>query len=649
MVRFSGKILSFFLLLCMEVLNAGNIPSRYVESSATESGQRSGELRRQIADCERLGTSYLTTDPKKAGYYAREGLRLATELNNELLKARLARLLGSTYTMTGQYDSAEYYLTLAGKLAEQTGSGELSGMINLSFGTLLTRQKRNEEAMHRLLAARGIFEKNGDRENLRRTLGNIAGLFMYQHNYTQAEKYYLEARDISASLNNHSGLGQAFPGLVKISLEKQQTEKALEYALASVNEFHLSGEKAFESVALKELAGIYLEINQIEKAREAGQQSLAVARETGITRYIASALGILADISYREGDYVKSTGFAFESLKTDSSDIETKTRLLTVLTNCYISLKKPEMAVRYFDWYRKEIDIQVNEKYRQSISEMEVRYETQKKELEIRQLQTRKRLITQSAVSAMAILTLIVITLIFREKNIRTKKKLSDHRVVQLEQEKQLIATQSLLAGEETERHRLAGDLHDGLGGLLTGVKLKLSSMKENSIITSENMEHFAHALDLLDKSIAEMRRVAHNLMPETLMHYGLRTALSDFASQAAPEGKPEIHLSNFGDDLRYSRELEITVYRITQELVNNALKHAQATQIDVQLFTETGRICVQVIDNGKGFDTGQMNLQNQGKGLQSIHDRITAFNGRFEILSEPGKGTESTLEFLIS
>ena len=172
--------------------------------------------------------------------------------------------------------------------------------------------------------------------------------------------------------------------------------------------------------------------------------------------------------------------------------------------------------------------------------------------------------------------------------------------------------------------------------------------MKENAIITSENLAHFNHALDLLDTSITEMRRVAHNLMPETLMHYGLRTALNDFIKQVAPEGPPKISLNTFGDDLRYEKEIEITLYRITQELTTNALKHAHARQIDIQLFTEKDRICVQVIDNGIGFDPERLDPSKAGKGLKNINDRVTAFGGKFEIISLPEKGTESLIEFMI-
>ena len=502
--------------------------------------------------------------------------------------------------------------------------------------------------MSKFIAARKVFEQSNDRESLRRTLGNIAALFMYQHNYNEAEKYYRETEKLSTKLNNHNGLGQAYSGLVKIYQERKLTDKALEYAQSAVREFNISGEKAYESLAYKEVATIYLEKKDLTSAEENAIKSLALAREAGISRYVANSLEILAQIRLKGARYQESIESAFESLKTDSTDSETKSAMLANLMKCYSCLGKPELANSYFNRYKKEIDSQVNEKYQQSVSEMEVRYQTEKKELEIQTLQAKKRVVTFAALSAVLALLLFVIILIFRQKNIVSKKKIAEQKIVQLEKEKQLIATQSLLKGEEIERSRLAGDLHDGLGGLLTGVKLKLSSMKENSIITSENLAHFNHALDLLDTSIAEMRRVAHNLMPETLVHYGLRTALSDFIRQVSPEGAPQIRLSNFGDDLRYSKELEVTVYRITQELVNNALKHGQAQLIDVQLFTEIGRICVQVIDNGIGFNRN-ISSEKKGKGLQNIDDRITAFNGHFEILSEPGKGTECTLEFLIS
>lgn len=171
--------------------------------------------------------------------------------------------------------------------------------------------------------------------------------------------------------------------------------------------------------------------------------------------------------------------------------------------------------------------------------------------------------------------------------------------------------------------------------------------MKGNSIITSENAETFDHAIRLLDTSISELRRVAHNLMPETLNRYGLKTALNDFVTEMSTNQTPALSFRFFGEDVRYQTQLELTVYRIAQELVNNALKHSGATNINLQLIGETNRICVQVVDNGKGLDTS--GKSGDGKGLVSIRDRVAANNGRFELESVPGQGTEATIEFLLS
>lgn len=170
--------------------------------------------------------------------------------------------------------------------------------------------------------------------------------------------------------------------------------------------------------------------------------------------------------------------------------------------------------------------------------------------------------------------------------------------------------------------------------------------MKGNSIITSENADAFDHALRLLDTSISELRRVAHNLMPETLNHYGLKTAFNDFINEMNNNPATQLTFSFFGADIRFDSQLELTTYRIAQELVNNALKHAEASRIDLQLIADIDRVCVQVVDNGKGFNANA--TSGKGKGLVSIRERVAANNGNFEIESTPGHGTDVSVEFLL-
>jgi signal transduction histidine kinase len=471
---------------------------------------------------------------------------------------------------------------------------------------------------------------------------------MYQHNYTQAEKYYLGSETLSKQIQDYSGLGQVYSGLSNIYLKRGFPEKALDYAVLSADAFHQSGEKAYESVAYREIANFYLKLDDFPKAEENANKSFSLATEAGISRYISNALSILAEIYFRQNKFELSIEKSLESLQLDSTDTEIKRILFSNLMMCYINLGKTNQALKYFERYNKEIDTQVDENYQISISEMEVRYETEKKELAIQALQSKKRFNTLAGLSIILIMLIIVIILVFRQKNIISKKKIAEQKILRLKNQKQLIATKAILKGEETERIRLASEIHDGLGGLLTSAKLKLSFLKDHNPDSGNTTELVDNALHLIDNSIVEMRRVAHNLLPETLRHYGLKTAIYDFTNEITPEGLPKIRFSNFGDDLRYKKEVEIMIYRIAQELINNALKYAQASLIDIQLFLEPHRICLQVIDNGIGFETKFLNHFKNGKGIQNIQNRVTAFNGRFEILSEPGKGTECTLEFLI-
>jgi signal transduction histidine kinase len=167
--------------------------------------------------------------------------------------------------------------------------------------------------------------------------------------------------------------------------------------------------------------------------------------------------------------------------------------------------------------------------------------------------------------------------------------------------------------------------------------------MKGNAIITREAIDLYDHALGLLDTSIKELRHVAHNLMPESLFKYGLHQGLKDFCDGTGSAGI-KLSFAFSGIDQRFDEKLEIASYRIVQELVNNAIKHSGASEIEVQLVSEEERLTLKVQDNGRGMD---MKLSEQsGKGLANIRSIVASFDGHFDLSSEHGKGTEAIIEF---
>ena len=213
------------------------------------------------------------------------------------------------------------------------------------------------------------------------------------------------------------------------------------------------------------------------------------------------------------------------------------------------------------------------------------------------------------------------------------------------EKEKQLVALNSLLQGQELERARMAKDLHDGLGGMLSGVKLSLSSMKGNQIISEEHAVLFQKSILQLDSAISEMRRVAHNMMPEALLKFGLADAVNDLCQWLSENGNIRAHFEKINFDDRLSSDQEVVAYRMIQELVNNAIKHSACKSIIVQLSKNENIVQLLVEDDGKGFDTGMLNSA-KGMGYENLNNRVDYLKGTLSIKSEKEKGTSVMIEF---
>lgn len=173
--------------------------------------------------------------------------------------------------------------------------------------------------------------------------------------------------------------------------------------------------------------------------------------------------------------------------------------------------------------------------------------------------------------------------------------------------------------------------------------------MKGNLIMTEENRQAFERSMDMLDSSIQEMRRVAHNMMPEVLVRYGLDAAMKDYVAEINKAGMVKVVYQSMGlEDKEVEKSAALAIYRIVQELLNNVIKHARATEALVQLFNENDKLVVNVEDNGKGFDT-RLSEEKGGMGWRNIRSRVELLNGKIDLQSSPDKGTAVNLEFNIA
>ena len=602
-----------------------------------------------------LSWGYLSEDFEKSKHYAIAGIAIAEKTKNLLMTGTLYRNLGVAYYMISQHDTALIHLQHALDIAQKVKNNLLTAQVYGAMANLYNVTGEYTKSLQYYLKALPIFEKEGRKDRVRVILGNIGSLNNAMQNFDEAEKYFLQSEKLSIELNDKAGLAQAYDGLNRVNIHRKDYKKALDYAFKAADFSRQTGNKQEEAIAIQGIAWVYYEhYKDYNKAEAYARKGLKLTEELGFPSDIAAMLNTLSNIYFHQARYRECEATALKAIAIDTTDANIFSNLAANVIRAGIHLGDKKQALYYFDRYRQIFNIQSAKEFQQALQDMTVKYETEKKEREILKLSSQKQkrnIVIYSLSGLFIILTGLGFSIFHnvRKNKIIVEQQLlvKEKQLAELEKERQLIATKSVLKGEESERSRMARDLHDGLGGLLSGVKINLSSMKGNSIITSENAQAFDHAIRLLDNSISELRRVAHNLMPETLNHYGLKTALHDFIGEMGNNPEVMLTFSFFGADIRFESQLELTIYRIAQELVNNALKHAEAKKIDLQLIADVDRICVQVVDNGKGFDTKCNPCE--GKGLFVIRDRVTAYNGTFELESTPGHGTEASIEFLLS
>jgi signal transduction histidine kinase len=284
-----------------------------------------------------------------------------------------------------------------------------------------------------------------------------------------------------------------------------------------------------------------------------------------------------------------------------------------------------------------------------NINNLEVKYKTSEKEKKIiqnqlriakqeRELQRRNNLLILAAAAAV-LLGLILLLLRTTQRN---RKRILLQRIRNMEQENAIEKLQATIAGEESERSRIARELHDGLSAMVAAAKMNLAVLGRESD-TAMRSEVYQNTLDLLDEVGTELRLTAHNMMPTAIAAHSLDEAIANFCNYAAKGKNINIDFQAYGDFGQLPDNYRLTVYRIIQELVNNVVKHAKASSALVQLMLQDGILSVTVEDNGKGMNE---NTASEGMGMQSIHDRVKSLQGQISFNARTNKGTSVYIEF---
>ena len=576
-------------------------------------------------------------NPAQSRSYSREGLRLARKNADKKAEAAFLYALGSAYFVSRMYDSSTYYLreTLAFARQHKDTSRELTTL--RMHGQLYRAQGLYEEAIEWYLKAGKLGEELQDDRQLFDVYMGIGGTYHVMDNNTPALQYYEKAEKIAVARQNPQNLGDLYFALSSVYSEMEdRQEEAIHYAHESLK-IHQNSASPYNKIrSLSSLADAYYKHSDYTHAMKYAREALHLADSIGNRHLVADSYITISSILYFQNRYNESIEAALNALENDSTNYNYRKTVFFNLGVIYARIGDFDAMEDYFEQYQNTINGYSNETYQNSLSEMEVKYESEKKELQINALEKQRQLYAWLGIAGVVILLIALAFAFIRYRLAVSRRKLAEEETLRLEQEQQLVAVQATLDGEAAERTRLAKDLHDGLGSMLSAVKLNLPQIKGDAALEMVDVTRFHTALSMLDDSIQELRRVAHHMMPESLLRYGLKVSLTDFCAAI-----PAANFHYFGDEARLPDKLEIMVYRCIHELVNNALKHSEASHINVQLVQEPDRLSFTVQDDGKGFDQDTV---SEGMGLRNIRQRVDVFHGKMEIFSS-AQGTEIHIE----
>jgi two-component system NarL family sensor kinase len=607
-----------------------------------------------------ISVGYIDNQPDSAIYYAKALGKLSKELH---FTRGITNSLSIQAAVLSGENKPDEAIALDLEAIELAKKANLKGLADFYNNTAIIYNDKGDytSSLDLYLKAAAIYEQRHDSSSMAFIYGNIAGVYNNLKEYYNGYTYSLKDITICRSLNQVHGFGSGMVNLSTALINLERYDTALVVLKDSKNFLKTINDKNEEVSVLANIDYAYIATGKLDLLQSNAQELLAIATSIGNKQGICFGLFGLKDYFIYKKDYAKATSYAREAI-----DTAVKNNLVILQREAYKEAARVEVAqgnLEAFDRYDRQKDsidnIILSDKILNTTQDLEAKYSLNKKQVQIDELGKEKKIAqltlkqrnTLNWILAIAILVFIFIATLYY-RNYQQKKKLlsadallQQQRIIELEKEKQLLATMSVLQGQVEERSRLAKDLHDGLGGILSSAKYSFTIMKENLIISPENANAFDKSLAMLDKSISELRRVAHNLMPEALMQFGLDTALKDFCNTINQGGAIQLVYQSFEmDENSISKNSSSAIYRIIQELVNNILKHANAQTALVQLIRKNNALSITVEDNGKGFD--KTILQNSdGIGYLNLQNRVTYLSGTIDILSATGNGTSVHIE----
>ncbi|MBV6647422.1 MAG: tetratricopeptide repeat protein, partial [Cyclobacteriaceae bacterium] len=513
---------------------------------------------------------------------------------------------------------------------------------------------QNELALEWLQKSVRLDDSLGLEEPLGDSYNNIALVLVDMKNERLAKEYYFKSLKIKEKYENKRGVFSAYQNIGILYKKIGNYDSALycfKKGLALAQE--LSYHKGLIQ-SNTDLAVVHNILGNRDQAFVHSGRALELALEAQDKDAIAAASLNHGDSHRLRGNYDEARRLIEMGLKAslEVGKMEYTVEAYKMLSQLYEQLQSYKKALEYHKLHKQTSDTLSSTYNSEKMAELQTKYETQKKEQQIAEqdVQINQQLaalqqnrIILIAVSITSVLVLFIVLLL---RNRQRRKEQLYLQAVQLEAKgAELNAS---VSAQEKERARYARDLHDGFGQMISILNINLKNL-ENDPTRDERQVVFDTSAQVLSDMYDELKNICFDLMPETLIKYGLASALKEFTNRINSLDKIFIELDVFGLESRLSEVLEISLYRICQEWINNILKYSDASKVTIQITTDQKELTLMIEDDGMGFDKAILQ-DSDGNGWKNLQGRVSIIKGQLELETTPGvKGNSLIVDAPVS
>jgi signal transduction histidine kinase len=524
-------------------------------------------------------------------------------------------------------------------------------------GKQLDKKNSHFEAYKNYIKSYKIYKINEEKDSIAKSSLKLFYLIFSQKNLNYNPKpyldeyysYALEKNDSLMLLIATNNYADYFWDNVNINLSRSYYQKSLEYT-------DNKDLKKYKAHVYANLAYLYT-LKKPDSASYYFKKTLSLYTSKDKDQLLGTYINY-ANFFQKQNKFEEAINQLNKAITIEPTAYKLKYNkiLYGKFANCYQEIGDYKKAYEAYEKYNTYRDSLNNTTQNIAISDLDKKYQTAEKEKENLQLKIDKENTRNLLITSVLFIILSGTIGFLSLKNSKRKRKLAEQdkalekqKNITLLKEQELTTINAMVDGQEKERKRIAEDLHDNLGSVLATLKLHFENLKMNREKKKINQETlFDKTEGLIDEAYLKVRSIAHAKNAGVIANQGLLVAVQMMAEKISSADKIKIEVIDYGLDKRLENSLEISVFRITQELITNIIKHANAENATINISLYDKNLNIIIEDDGLGFDIKKVNLKN-GMGISSIITRVNHLRGTFNVDSTKGKGSSIIIDIPIS